>query len=286
MAEYEALLWRQGNPYLEKVKITMTTTCANIIEFQARTTCFLERNPVESAIRNAFKLDEWDKLLSAIKDAESDVRGYAEREGWREIQAIFPKFDELRTGVKNDLKELLAQQLVNAEEKQSAMRQQKDTDDFLQLLFEKGCLYKDSKDRNRERVIGTCDWFTDNDEFKKWHLSSESQGSSLLYVTADPGCGKSVLSRYLIEEILPDDSRIVCYFFFKDDFEKQKSSLNALCSLLHQLFVSNRSLLTDNIIEKYKDQGAKFVESFADMWSTFIGVASQRDTVCVYRCLG
>ena len=37
----------------------MTTACANITEFQARTTCFLERNPVESAIRNALKLDGW-----------------------------------------------------------------------------------------------------------------------------------------------------------------------------------------------------------------------------------
>src|SRR5262249_26533700 len=103
--------------------------------------------------------------------------------------------------------------------------------------------------------------------------------------TADPGCGKSVLSRYLIEEILPDDGRIVCYFFFKDDFEEQKSSLRALCSLLHQLFVSNHSLLTDGIIEKYEVQGAKFVESFAEMWSTFIGVASQQDTVCVIDAL-
>ena len=70
MAEYELLLWKQGNLELEEdVKIAMTTACANIIEFQVRATCFLERNPVESAIRNAFKLEEWDKLLSAIIDS-------------------------------------------------------------------------------------------------------------------------------------------------------------------------------------------------------------------------
>jgi hypothetical protein len=58
MAEYEKLLWKQGNLKLEEAKIAMTTAFANIIEFQARATCFLKRNPVESAIRNAFKLNE------------------------------------------------------------------------------------------------------------------------------------------------------------------------------------------------------------------------------------
>ncbi|KAH0553091.1 hypothetical protein GP486_006718 [Trichoglossum hirsutum] len=285
IAEYEKLLWKQGNPELEDVKIAMTTACANIIEFQARATYFLGRNPVESAIRNAFKLDEWDNLLSAIERAESDVRGCAERKGWQEIQDIFAKFDDLRNDLKDNFKEVLAQQFANQEEKQRVIKRQEETADFLKLLLKNGCLYEDSKNRNSERVIGTCDWFTDNDQFKEWNLPSESQGSSLLYVTADPGCGKSVLSRYLIEEILPDDGRVVCYFFFKDDFKEQKSSLRALCSLLHQLFVSNRTLLTDDIIGKYEVQGAKFVESFAGMWSTFIGVASQQDTVCVIDAL-
>jgi ankyrin repeat protein len=290
MAEYEKLLWKQGTPEHEEVKISMTTTCASIIEFQAKATCFLERNPVESAIRNAFELEKWGKLLSAIKEAELDVRGCAERRGWGEVQAIFPKIDELRKDVKNDFIEVLAQQFENREEEQKAIKRQEKKAQLLWLLLKNGCLYKDSKDRNRERVVGTCDWFTDNPQFKEWLLPSESQGPSLLYVTADPGCGKSVLSRYLIEEILPDDDRTVCYFFFKDDFAEQKSSLRALCSLLHQLLVSNNILSTNgilenSILEKYEVQGERFVESFSEIWSTFIDVTSRQDTVCVIDAL-
>jgi len=42
----------------------------------------------------------------------------------------------------------------------------------------------------------------------------------MLWVSADPGCGKSVFAKYLVDSILTiTESRIICYFFFKDDFE-------------------------------------------------------------------
>jgi len=83
----------------------------------------------------------------------------------------------------------------------------------------------------------------------------------------------------------------VCYFFFKDDFDKQKSSLGALCTLLHQLFVLNRNILTDDILNKYGAQGEKFVESFSEMWSTLLAATANQDTdthqeiVCVLDAL-
>ncbi len=46
-------------------------------------------------------------------------------------------------------------------------------------------------------------------------------GPSLLWVSADPGCGKSVLARYIVDEDLPtvflnDSSKRVLYYFIKD----------------------------------------------------------------------
>ena len=259
----------------------MTTACSNIIEFQARAACHLQLNPIESAIRNAFKWDGWEKLLSAIKEAEANVRECAERKGWRDIQKIFDRLDEL----KNESKHEISDQFSRQEMRQETIARKKKVDAFLQLLLDNGCLYTESKDRNRERVTGTCDWFTNHDLFKQWNLPTESQAPGLLYVTADPGCGKSVLSRYLIDQILPDDERTVCYFFFKDDFDQQKSSLRALCTLLHQLLISNRHLLTDDILDKYGAQGEKFVQSFFEMWSTLLVAAAHQETVCVLDAL-
>lgn len=56
---------------------------------------------------------------------------------------------------------------------------------------------------NPIRVRGTCEWFCKHEKFKSW-LSCK--GSGLFLVSADPGCGKSTLARYLIEEVLPKNA--------------------------------------------------------------------------------
>lgn len=71
--------------------------------------------------------------------------------------------------------------------------------------------YEWYKDRVEERVEDTCLWLLKHEHFQRWL----EQDSGPLLVTADPGCGKSVLAKYLIEHALPR-SNTICYFFFKD----------------------------------------------------------------------
>ncbi|KAF2477159.1 ankyrin, partial [Lindgomyces ingoldianus] len=107
--------------------------------------------------------------------------------------------------------------------------------------------YRDRKDRNPGRVPRTCDWFVSHKLFRDWQ---ESKSSRMLWVSADPVCGKSVLAKYLVDSILPTtESRTVCYFFFKDDFEDQRNVVSALCCILHQLFKQKRILLSDAILD-------------------------------------
>ncbi|KAE8316506.1 ankyrin repeat-containing domain protein [Aspergillus transmontanensis] len=135
--------------------------------------------------------------------------------------------------------------------------------------------YLDQKDRNPVRVGGTCDWFVTHPKFKAWQ---ETQTSQMLWVTADPGCGKSVLAKYLTDSVLTSHAgRTVGYFFFKDDFEDQRSIVKALCCILHQLFYQNRDLLTAHIIEQF-EMDERIVDSFGSLWNVLISAAKQRDT--------
>ncbi|KAB8276172.1 hypothetical protein BDV30DRAFT_224554 [Aspergillus minisclerotigenes] len=125
--------------------------------------------------------------------------------------------------------------------------------------------YVDHKDRNPVRVRGTCDWFVTNPKFKAWQ---ETQTSQMLWVTADPGCGKSVLAKYLADSVLTSHAdRTVGYFFFKDDFENQRSIL----------FYQNRDLLTAHIIEQF-EMDERIVDSFGSLWNVLISAAKQTDT--------
>ncbi|KAF2473981.1 uncharacterized protein BDR25DRAFT_312139 [Lindgomyces ingoldianus] len=135
--------------------------------------------------------------------------------------------------------------------------------------------YQDRKDRNPDRVPGTCDWFVSHKVFRDWQ---ESKSSRMLWVSADPGCGKSVLAKYLVDSVLPiTESRTVCYFFFKDDFEDQRNVVSALCCILHQLFKQKRTLLSDTILDQFDIEGETFTSSFSDLWQTLINVAKDEN---------
>ena len=101
--------------------------------------------------------------------------------------------------------------------------------------------YERYKDRNPEHVEGTCNWFLGHPNYTNWR---DNTGPSLLWVSADPGCGKSVLAKFLVDFKLRTNSpRTTCYFFFKDDNEDQKTATQALCAILHQIFVQKPNLL-------------------------------------------
>jgi Cdc6-like AAA superfamily ATPase len=108
-------------------------------------------------------------------------------------------------------------------------------------------------------------------------------------VSADPGCGKSVLTKYLADKVLPSTtSRRTCYFFFKEDFEDQRSSATALCSKLHQLFDQDPALFSTQILEKFEDKGDILLISFGDLWDILISAITghkRREVVCILDAL-
>ena len=92
-------------------------------------------------------------------------------------------------------------------------------------------------------------------------------------MSADPGCGKSVLASFLVDELKSPTSQselhgTVCYFFFKDDNEKQNNATFALCALLHQLFTANKSLRKYAVTE-FNNKNQKFAEEFRTLWNIF-----------------
>src|SRR4029077_8281505 len=132
--------------------------------------------------------------------------------------------------------------------------------------------YRDRKDRNPIRIQGTCEWFVDHELFRDWQ---ESRSSRMLWVFADPGCGKSVLAKYLVDSVLPTtESRTTCYFFFKGDFEDQRTVISALCCILRQLFMQKCILLSDEILDQFDLMSTS---SFTELWDVLLRAAENKD---------
>ena len=145
--------------------------------------------------------------------------------------------------------------------------------------------YERHKNRNPERAPGTCEWVFGHSEYLKWVSKSTS---SLLWVSADPGCGKSVLASFLVDEFKRSETEktlpsTVCFFFFKDDSDEQNNALSAVSSILYQLLFA-RPKLIKYALEQYNIKGKWLFRELRSLWNIFMSAAtdsSLKKVTCV-----
>ncbi|KAH8669332.1 hypothetical protein BGZ61DRAFT_521991 [Ilyonectria robusta] len=152
----------------------------------------------------------------------------------------------------------LAKERLSKEEQEKEERKQMCHQLFRLTTSSRDATYEWYKDRVEERVEDTCLWFLKHEHFQMW-LNRES---GPLLVSADPGCGKSVLAKYLIDHGLPR-STTICYFFFKD--QDQNTVRQALCALLHQLFCQKPSLI-EHAMTQFRKDGQGLINSTESLW--------------------
>jgi ankyrin repeat protein len=249
--------------FIAKLKEKLICLSCKILEFQARALCYLKKSSFDQYVRGMFKIDPWDALLQDMKNFEDEAKDFTALIQAENQDIAWKRCEE---EIKNASKQHQIWQTTS-------VRDQK-LNKFFQLLFT--CNYRETKERNRRRVPGTCEWFIHHHLFKEWNESSKS---SLLWVSADPGCGKSVLAKFLVDEVIQvSNNRKVCYFFFKDDSLDQKTAMSALASLLRQIFMTRPELVTQTVLDQWERDGDKLVQSFESLWDILISVTSLQES--------
>ncbi|KAJ5102458.1 hypothetical protein N7532_002987 [Penicillium argentinense] len=247
----------------------LTDLYAAILEFHARAMNYLGKRSVIRLFSDAFDVEGWSSVLQGIKNHETRTEKDAQMIGAANV-------DQRLRAIQNTQQYEANRQAI-AERDRLAMK-------LLQTLYT--CPYKDRKDVNHKRVPGTCEWFTHHRMFENWQ---RAEGSSLLWVSADPGCGKSVLAKYLIDDLLPATKEsTICYFFFKDGILEQMTATSAVCAILRQTFLSQPHLLSDHILNKFAADGENLIKSFSDLWSIFTSMTadpSMGETICILDAL-
>ncbi|KAF2440363.1 HET-domain-containing protein, partial [Karstenula rhodostoma CBS 690.94] len=100
---------------------------------------------------------------------------------------------------------------------------------------------------HKQRQAGTGIWLVEGEQFTRWKASAASR----LWLHGIPGCGKTILSSTIIENMLhhcgDDPSMVTAYFYFDfKDTQKQGPEL-AIRSLLSQLL--QRAVITPKSID-------------------------------------
>ena len=140
------------------------------------------------------------------------------------------------------------------------------------------------KDINPKRERDTCVWFLEHPIFQDWKASNVN---GILWLSADPGSGNSVLSRALIDEVLyGSNSDTLCYFF--KDNDEQNNTATALCALLHQFFCVHDRLIQEHVAPARTRYGAALKKNPEELWRVFVSAAMDPSVgriVCILDAL-
>jgi hypothetical protein len=265
-----------------------------LLKFQMKSVCRYYRSRIGNLSRDIVNFDDWNQMVLSIKEQETAIekesqqinteRSLSELKGLlRNSESVLGCFTDLlslmqeQLSVTKEHRDISAQQLeLSRRKEQRKISQEEQT--CLQIFS--GTDYKWYKDRIESRVVGTCQWLLTQENYNDWL----QQPSGPLLVSADPGCGKSVLAKFLIDEELPR-SATICYFFFKD--QDQNNAKQALCALLHQL-LSQKYHLIKHAMPAFVNNGENLPKQFSVLWSILIIAAADPEAgelICVLDAL-
>ena len=245
-----------------------------ILLYQLRFYRHLERHSVARSVRNLGGLDDWESWKKDIEGADVECQNFenffdkvAERDSWIKQDSAMKKQSWIQAQILNAIN--------NASTERRALYADRREERLLQTLSSR---YEEQKNINPKRVDGTCEWFLQSAEFQEWN---DAKQSCLLWLSAGPGCGKSVLSKCLVDEDIISgnlSTSIVCYFFFKDGQEGQMTAANAMSAITHQILsrYSDAALMAHSL-ERFRKHGEKLAEMFSELWPNLL--QSARDPI-------
>ncbi len=131
------------------------------------------------------------------------------------------------------------------------------------------CFYKKpeiAKQTMKKAVPDTCTWILDYPKHDQWQ---ESKTSSILWISAPPGYGKTVLARFLEDRQMRRKNHreiTVCSFFCGRNMETQKSQVTILRTILWQLLEAKRELI-HHAVTWFESQGENMADDLDTLWA-------------------
>lgn len=129
---------------------------------------------------------------------------------------------------------------------------------------------------------GTFRWILSHPLFASWRDATKS---ALLWLTGHAGCGKTILSSFLmnqLEQTRVDSKRYsICIYFCDDNINKQKDGRAVLLGLIFQILSTHRSLVR-HAKKAFELQGSNLVNSFAALWNVFQSIVTDPRAGSVY----
>lgn len=263
-----------------------------ILEYQMRAICHLSKKQLSRAWDKLSEQVEWAGKEADILQASNRCKDHIVPLRQNEIQENFivemQKLDRICQAGAD-----IAETIKNETENTRVLK-------MLTSLKSAAGTYVDGMQFNKDPVAGTCEWLYRDDSLCRWR---DSSGSGVFWITAGPGCGKSVLARSLIvnghlggttiavdygnSPAIQSTETIVCFFFFKDESSVRSSLRSAISAVLHRLFSKSTALARLLLPTFESGEGEPGKRDLSALWSILLKSAKMAncDIVCVLDAL-
>ncbi|MCJ1315728.1 hypothetical protein MMC15_001048 [Xylographa vitiligo] len=265
--EWKEKIYLRDGDTVSEFKDQATRIYTMILEYAATLLVHKYQNSPRRWARDVFQAGDWSLRINTIRKCDKDCRDVTD--AITAVRARQWQNEERRWYEK------LLQQPRQDEERR-----------HIRTLYSN---YNADKNIIPQRIVGTCEWFLNHNSFLTWRVS---QNSTLLWLSADPGCGKSVLAKYLVDrrgEVLTVNTEppTLCYFFFKDGDINRVDASKAICAFLHQLIMQQPHLYL-SAKEDFQNKSQLFLTDFDALWNIFLKAttnASGKEIICVLDAL-
>jgi hypothetical protein len=204
-----------------------------LLTYQIKSVCSYYRHRGLVFLRDIVKLDDWDGDLKAILDAENRFRQYSKAYTTQQTNS--------------HLEQLVTNQ--GSERDQQCLKDLRPTDprhDKTRIEQTKGGLLRDSYR-----------WILDNPKLRQWR---DDPGSTLLWIKADPGKGKTMLLCGIVDELKKSTPPSLLSFFFCQGTDSRINNATAVLRGLIYLLADQQPSLASHLRKKYDHAGKSLFE--------------------------
>lgn len=277
-----------------------------VIDFQVQSILRFYRSRTKNFLRGTINYDGWASKVREIKECDADLISkfqttlfaskldFADK-NIRELRSIAEAGQASRKALEN----VIAKMQQQIEVSQETVAVLKNIDQHVTDPQDNQCLQdlcntdpRSDKSRIEEAkghlLAGSYRWVLDSSEFKKWYNSYDNQ---LLWVTGEPGKGKTMLLCGLIDEMTPstaladpDSRKLLSYFFCQATEARLNNGAAVLRGLIYMIVHQQRNLIS-HVRRKYDRTGKQLFEDI-NAWEAlseiFVGILNDPSLQTTY----
>lgn len=121
-------------------------------------------------------------------------------------------------------------------------------------------------DEQHHKIEGSCQWIEDRKDFQEWRgFLSESHSTSIYWLHANPGTGKSVLASH-VRSSLKELNLDCSHFFFHTGNKSSNSLSQCLRSVAFQMALASDSIC-QSLVQMYEDGLSLNLDDVSLIWN-------------------